>query len=197
MIRDKNPAWLNERANQTSSKLKLLCAAKGASSAHMFHDDAFNYSEVDNYKTRRTLTLMPIKDFLSLAAPGFDQTKATNCLEITKSGTSFDSLIQLTFSHNGEGIAQVVGHEGRHRCHVLKAAGFTVVPVVLVSVGNGVGSEIRMDMQDHACFDNISNQGQILPAKLISEDGTHTLAMPTSITHNLPKKRSRTSEPTL
>ncbi|MDK9790103.1 hypothetical protein [Vibrio sp. D431a] len=160
--------------------MKKLCVSANVDGAFAFSDKAFDDLEVTFYKSRETLAYMTPEDFLAVAEKGFDSSKEGVCKGVIESGEGFTSIPFLTFEHDGKGNARVVGHEGRHRAMVLFNEGVSKIPVVLKSAAGGEGMSIRWGSQDGG-FDALSTHGQVLPLRLISEEGDCSIAMPDSL----------------
>mgnify|MGYP003632264182 FL=1 len=130
----------------------------------------FNEAAVDNAmkqagsrKSREALTQMSIDDFLSLARDGYDPTKSAGILDVSK----FDDLPFLNI-RSENGIANITGHEGRHRARRLKELGQTTMPV-------RIKSDIRWDQQNDA---KLWDYEQDYPQILFNEDGTKKSPFP-------------------
>lgn len=82
--------------------------------------------------SREKIIYMKIDDFLKMAAPLEKPTKKT-ASEILQSGGKFNSIPFLEYKNDANGVAKVSGHEGRHRALALKDAGYTEMPVKIVS----------------------------------------------------------------
>jgi hypothetical protein len=132
-------------------------------------------AEVKNAKSRQTLVYMSPDDFLLMAKQGLSADKSALVYKLVHEHTVFDSTPYLSFVHDGKGMAQVIGHEGRHRARALKAIGVKQIPVVLNSVA-GKGQAIRWGSQDNA-MDKVA----VLPSKMRGEDKRGTIAMPQSV----------------
>jgi hypothetical protein len=133
-------------------------------------------SEVHNDKSRSTLVYMTPAEFLHVAEHGVDQTKQSNVDELLKQGVKFRSLPMLSFMHDGEGHAQVVGHEGRHRARALQNLGVKQMPVMLRSVASAEGKAIRWGSQN-----NPVDRVAVWPTVLNGEDGGNSIPMPRSV----------------
>jgi hypothetical protein len=130
----------------------------------------FNEAAVDNAikqagsrKSREALTQMSIDDFLSLARDGYDPTKSAGILDVSK----FDDLPFLNI-RSENGIANITGHEGRHRARRLKELGETTMPV-------RIKSDIRWDQQNDP---KLWDYEQDYPQILFNEDGTKKSPFP-------------------
>ena len=130
----------------------------------------FDQAEVDNAirqagsrKSREALTQMPIDDFLALAREGYSPAKAAGISDVSK----FDDLPFLNI-RSEDGIANITGHEGRHRARRLKELGESTVPV-------RIKSDIRWDQQDDP---TLWDYEQDYPQILFNEDGTKKSPFP-------------------
>jgi hypothetical protein len=133
-------------------------------------------SDVHNDKSRSTLVYMTPADFLRVAEHGFDQQKQSNVDGLLKQGVKFRSLPTLSFFHDGQGVAQVVGHEGRHRARALQRLGVKQMPVILRSLASAEGKAIRWGSQ-HNPIDRVA----VWPTVLKGEDGGGSIPMPRSV----------------
>lgn len=139
-------------------------------------DAYFDLNDVEaNAKSRETLTYMSPGDFLLMAEEGHDPDKMRGIIDLVKNGTKFNSTPVLLFTHDGKGLAQVIGHEGRHRARVLQALGVEEMPVILKSIG-GRGREIRWGSQN-----NPIDKVPVMPTRLRGQDGRATIPMPQSV----------------
>lgn len=133
-----------------------------------------DYFDIDGliqvrFKSREKLVSMRIEDFLAMAEHGYDPDKASGVDSIMASGEKFRDVPFLLVEHNGE-VANVVGHEGRHRARGLLAAGYTHMPVVLLTSPGETGQSIRWSEQhDPSRFDYTA----IWPSLLEAEYGAH------------------------
>ena len=132
--------------------------------------ESFNFI---NPASRETLTYMSPDEFLTLAEKGTDKGKTKKVSELIKSDTKFENLPSIHFTHDGKGMAQVVGHEGRHRMRALKELGVTKVPVRLGSEGKKSIRWGNADEVDH--LDYIPPKAR--PTQIKSEDGDAVLPM--------------------
>jgi len=130
----------------------------------------FDEAEVDNAirqagnrKSREALTQMPIDDFLSLARDGYDPAKSAGISNVSK----FDDLPFLNI-RSEDGIANITGHEGRHRARRLKELGESTMPV-------RIKSDIRWDQQNDP---KLWDYEQDYPQILFNEDGTKKSPFP-------------------
>lgn len=83
------------------------------------------------YKARDRVVLMPVDTFLKNAASGFDPEKLTGVKAKFAEGSKLDAgdIPYLEVSEGKNGVAEVVGHEGRHRAQYLKSQGIDLIPV--------------------------------------------------------------------
>lgn len=137
--------------------------------------ELFSSSEIERnkkiqYKGRSKLVEMRITKFLSLAknlaTP--EQSKIDNIKKLIDNGEQFSDL-PLLKTETEDGIAQVVGHEGRHRATVLKELGYITMPVIISD------SNIRWsEQEDSSSYDYKKD----FPSKIKSEDGSSTFPFP-------------------
>jgi len=131
-----------------------------------------DYFDIDGlvevrFKSREKLISMRIEDFLALAEHGYDPDKARGVEAVMAAGEKFHDVPCLRVEHNGD-VANVVGHEGRHRARGLLAAGYTHMPVVLLTSPGEAGQSIRWSEQhDPSRFDYTT----IWPSTLEAEYG--------------------------
>ena len=130
----------------------------------------FDEAEVDNAirqagssKSREALTQMNIDDFLALAKEGYSPAKAAGISDVSK----FDDLPFLNI-RSEDGIANITGHEGRHRARRLKELGESTMPV-------RIKSDIRWDQQNDP---KLWDYEQDYPQILFNEDGTKKSPFP-------------------
>lgn len=139
--------------------------AKASKKVSDFFEKGVDYAPKS--KSRELVVDMPIDEFLSLAKPGYDTTKAKRVSSMIKEGKKFDDIPHLTTRVKGDKL-QVVGHEGRHRARALKELGYKTIPVKIQD------STIRWDQQANPkLFDYIENW----PSKIVSEDGEKAVNM--------------------
>ena len=132
-------------------------------------------SEAKNPKSRETITYMSPDEFLTLAEKGESPEKLAGVRELVDNDTKFSSLPSLLFTHDGKGMAKVVGHEGRHRMMALREAGVKRVPVRFESSERGEGRGIRWGSQDPDNRDFVPPQER--PSRITNEDGDAVLPM--------------------
>lgn len=149
-----------------------------------FSDEAFTQTDDSwwgrnaNHKSTSILVHMSPDEFLSLAtrlpSVGGIPSKAEAIAGLLESGTKFDSLPLLAFTHDGYGTAEAAPgyHEGRHRAMALKGLGVKSMPVALKSVRqkDGDGPVIRWGSQRKGDFDRIDGEWP----KLLKGDGRPT-----------------------
>lgn len=89
------------------------------------------------WKSRSTLVRMSPQEFLDMAEylPNPDPDKMARVLQMLKEGKPF-SLPELDFYACREGLATVLGHEGRHRAIAMKNLGWKDFPVKFTSQGS-------------------------------------------------------------
>lgn len=108
--------------------LSLNQAGNGDS---FFEEGALKQAREQNEKSRDRLVYMHPQDFLDVATTGTDKVKTERVRGLVESGTKFNDVPYLGFTHDGEGTAQVTAHEGRHRARALLEKGVTEMPVIL------------------------------------------------------------------
>jgi hypothetical protein len=115
---------------------------------------------VPDWKSRSKSIEMTPDDFLALSHPLNEvDIKRVNDLVESFKQNQLQNQLQLWFEHNGKGVANIVGHEGRHRAMAAKKLGLDGVPVEL-------RGDIRWSEQtDPSRFDYVEEW----PQKLISE----------------------------
>lgn len=92
-----------------------------------------------NPLNRERLVWMPPDQFLKLALPlekpltPFSESKLQKLRELLERGIGFNEIPYLSFRHDSRGVAQVLGHEGRHRAITLRDRGVDLMPVMLES----------------------------------------------------------------
>jgi hypothetical protein len=130
-----------------------------------FTPEAVEYAtkQADARKSREAITEIDIDDFLNLAREGYSPQKAEGIASVSQ----FDDLPFLSIKEE-DGIANVVGHEGRHRARRLKEMGESKMPI-------RVRSDIRWDQQnDPKAFDYLHDYPRIL----FNEDRTKKTPFP-------------------
>lgn len=108
-------------------------------------DDATRY--FDEAALRRAeendhtlLCYMPVEDFLAVCNKGYSDEKHAVVNALMANRVKFNEIPYLNFTHDNNGNARVVGHEGRHRAMVLKSLGVLTLPVLMKSFSGGEGS---------------------------------------------------------
>lgn len=115
-----------------------------------FSDEAWDAARgMCSGNSRAILIHMTPDDFLKVANQGHDETKMLNVEDVLIRGGKFHDIPFLLFVHDGDGTAQVVGHEGRHRMKALKSLGVTAAPVVLKHIYDGNGQTMRWSAMGH------------------------------------------------
>lgn len=132
--------------------------------------------EARNPKSRSALVYMSPAEFLSLIPKSFNPEKLENTRQLAQQGVPYRDIPQLNFMHNGNGEATVFDHEGRHRSQALHELGIQQIPVILRSLGNRNGPEIRWGSQDNK-FDKIP----VMPKILHGEDGRASIPFPQNV----------------
>lgn len=118
-----------------------------------------------NYKSKDRIVMMPVDDFLHLAAKGFDKEKFKGVMEKFKTGSKLNDeyIPWLTFDRS-----QITGHEGRHRVWYMKQRGVEYVPVE-------IRGQIRWDQQSDPMLFDYREQW---PKKLFNQDGRREINFP-------------------
>jgi len=140
-----------------------------------FEEKALAEAANQNEMSREILVEMPIDDFLNVAKKEVSQTKLKGTRALVEDGKPFNTIPSLSFSNKGDGTGQVVGHEGRHRAMALKERGETTIPVKIISDASNTGPSIRWGIQNDPTH---RDYVELLPTKLIEEDGKSIISMP-------------------
>lgn len=132
----------------------------------------------ENPKSRERLIFMNPSDFLSVAKPL--RNVREDSMEAVKSSAEsnqkWSDIPYLYFDHDGKGMADVSGHEGRHRAMYLQSIGEPVMPVKFISSEGDDGSAIRWGEQENPeSYDRID---QKWPRVLRQEDGSGIIPFP-------------------
>lgn len=130
-----------------------------------FTPEAVEYAtkQANARKSKEAITEIDIDDFLNLARDGYSPQKAEGIASVNQ----FDDLPFLSIKEE-DGIANVIGHEGRHRARRLKEMGESKMPI-------RVRSDIRWDQQnDPKAFDFLHDYPRIL----FNEDKTKKTPFP-------------------
>jgi hypothetical protein len=175
-----------------ASKSGGLLSAAAQAGEKYFADDTVEIfkRQAQNPASRETITYMSPQEFLNLAQKTTAEEKTENTRKVLSEGKQFSDIPFLSIENKGDGVAQVVGHEGRNRMMALAEAGVESVPVRLNMQG-GDGPAIRWgsatdpDSRDYVDPTDI-------PVRLINEDQNMVYDMPDSsvypITQNAPIK---------
>lgn len=101
----------------------------------MTGDTYFSKTALTIHRVNEKLVRLAIADFMMLAAPIPDPdpkpTKSAKVHNLVVDGTPFETLPHLSFRLVSPNVAQVIGHEGRHRALELQKRGVTEIPVLL------------------------------------------------------------------
>jgi uncharacterized protein (DUF1778 family) len=161
------------------AKIADTYAATDRETRNPFFEDAAYEKADTGYKSRRKVVDMSIEDFLRMAQkldrPNPESEQIVR--ELLEQGKPFSSLPTLMFDNDGQGVATVKGHEGRHRGMGLANQGQKTMPVVLESVGK---NPIRWSEQsDTKNFDRVKGEW---PSKLRtqSEESGEEMDFPVS-----------------
>jgi hypothetical protein len=118
-------------------------------------------------------------DFLSVARNGHDPEKEQRVENVLKSGEKFSDLPELHFKHNGEGVARVSGHEGRHRARALLARGVDSMPVIFKQTYNGDVDPIRFTRKYDSGYEYPHTlKGEIGPDEETSQHKNNQIEFP-------------------
>jgi hypothetical protein len=90
-------------------------------------------------KESEPMAFMPISDFLAVCNAGGNEQKYARVNGLLGSGTKFNEIPYLMFTHDNNGNAKVIGHEGRHRAKALMELGVQTIPVLMKSFTGGEG----------------------------------------------------------
>lgn len=119
-----------------------------------FNSEGWNIANgMTSGNARSIIIHMYPKDFLKMAmtmprsAIEDFNSRAGEIKTLMSNGVQMSSLPQLSFEHNGKGVAKVVDHDGRHRALALSILGIKGMPVVFTSRGSRDGQEIRWSAQ--------------------------------------------------
>ncbi|MBE0468088.1 MAG: hypothetical protein IBX55_01095 [Methyloprofundus sp.] len=142
---------------------------------NLFSDEAVSYMErlISSRLSRETCINLDLDDFLILAKKqegGLDESVISELKTVVSSGAGFSDLPFLKFVHDGEGMAFIIGHEGRHRAQALKEMGYVSMPVILKSIESSEGPGIRWGVQGDSSrpYDQVK-----MPSRIVSEDGDY------------------------
>lgn len=150
--------------------MTLLTLLESIDSTSLFSPEAIDRAKHTQYKARTKLILMRISKFLSLAAPlnNPEQSKLDNIKSLIDKGEKISDLPYLK-TETEDGIAKVVGHEGRHRAIVLKELGYSYMPVIISD------SRIRWsEQEDEDSYDYVKE----FPTKIKAEKSSLRCAFP-------------------
>lgn len=109
-------------------------------------------------RSRTVLVELDPQDFLAAAKKGTDDWKAEGVEGVLSKGKLFESVPQLHVVTHANGVAEVIGHDGRHRARALLARGVRRMPVRVRCIEHA-GDPIRW-----------SDPAARWPTTLISED---------------------------
>lgn len=96
-----------------------------------FTNEAIEKASNQEKDSRDILIYMNPQDFLSVAMSGHSSEKMDGIKNLISENIQFNEIPFLNFIHDGEGTAQVTGHEGRHRAKILIELGIHEMPVLL------------------------------------------------------------------
>lgn len=155
------PMTAAQRAQRASQTPPLTPVTGSDYFTEKAYKEALELAAEGGAKTR-LIGLTP-DEFLKMAEelPVPDADKLKNLEEVLSRGDKLSSLPRLSFARKG-GIAEVVGHEGRHRALKLKELGVEEMPVYLQG-------DIRFNEQADLAASNLDRIKGIWPEKLIGE----------------------------
>jgi hypothetical protein len=136
----------------------------------LFDQELLHKKSQVQYKSRSKLISLRISKFLDLAAPlnKPEEYKIENIKGFLQKGEKIDSIPFLK-TETEDGIAKVVGHEGRHRALVLKEMGYSYMPVEIID------QNIRWsEQEDPDSYDYVKQ----FPTKIEEEKGSLRMAFP-------------------
>jgi hypothetical protein len=135
------------------------------------------------YKSRTALVLMDPSDFIRMAMPGTKDESVVLVDRLMREGTRFKDVPRLFVSYDKEtGVAEVTGHEGRHRSRALLARGVRQMPVRIHT------NKLRWSEQSRpSSWDYV----KVLPHTLIGEDANRVNRMPMPIPIHYPELETR------
>lgn len=153
------------------------------------------------YMNRTNRVLMPIDQFLALAKEDpVDPNKLKNAREIVAKNGQFEDkgfkgIPELFFdtAESTPTVAQVTGHEGRHRALALKEAGYTHMPVDVrgdIRWSEQSDPNSRDYVQDHPLHIVNEDKNWAMPFPFDREGNQRNIAMPTT------PQESRAAAPT-
>ena len=117
------------------------------------------------------------KDFLAVSRSGHDPEKHKRVTNLVSSGTKFNEIPELHFTHDGEGFGRVSGHEGRHRARSLLDAGVTKMPVILRQRYNSDVPPLKWT-QKYSGTEPHTLQGEISPYVDKDDHSKNTIPFP-------------------
>jgi hypothetical protein len=162
-----------------------------------FDAEQIRQAERQNHKSRSILIWMAPEEFLEVAQDGFDDHKMSGVTDLVQNGVKFNSVPLLSFDHTGEGIATVVGHEGRHRARALAKLGVRKMPVLLTHRFEGNGQSMRWgSMNDEDSFDRFEQKWPQILFGQKPDNGTinrKNIPFPVPDLRNAPKMESASS----
>ncbi len=112
---------------------------------NIFEDDAKKYFDITVLQQAKgnkyePLCYMPIDDFLAVCNKGYSDDKYGRVESLLNNKIKFNEIPFIIFTHDNNGNARVVGHEGRHRAKLLKSLGVNTIPVLMKNFMGGEGS---------------------------------------------------------
>ena len=133
-------SWTVAQASKGREKGFARGAMRAASATVGSARDRFDAAEIERldepgFKSRERLIEINIDDFLNLSDQVTEGSYTGGKLKDTRSylkdGGKFNSLPFFQYDIDDDNVANVVGHEGRHRALALKELGYTTMPVIL------------------------------------------------------------------
>lgn len=165
----KAPTYTPEQKTEMAAPPGEERVVKKAKEYLHFENQAVEKEVKQNPKSREIMVEMTPQEFLDVAPEGTDQAKADTVNRIIAAGKEFNTIPTLKFENAKGGIAQVYGHEGRHRARKLIELGVNKMPVILQSIESSRGPAIRWGSQEAGSSDRIDIKD--FPTKLLAQEG--------------------------
>jgi GNAT superfamily N-acetyltransferase len=173
------------RHNPRRRNPDLHPALRAADGTRYFSDAALAEADHEGgaYKSRTALVLMDPADFIRMAMPG-TRSEATELVgRLMQEGTRFKDVPRLFVSYDEEtGVAEVTGHEGRHRSRALLARGVRQMPVRIHTNNLRWSEQSRPSSWDYV---------KVLPHTLIGEAEHRFYRMPMPVPIHYPELEAR------
>jgi hypothetical protein len=172
---------LNERFQSKTQDIRYALKQKSVDS--IFSPEAFRRVG-EGFKSRSKIIRMSIDDFLKLATQ-LPREQSQEAQKAFDAGIEWDSIPNFETRTDENGVAKIIGHEGRHRALVLKRAGYTEMPVAIID------RAIRWAEQtDPQSYDYVEN----FPTQLESERTKERIPFPFNREQGLNKYSPQTLE---